>query len=87
MAQVLGHEISHTETYGLTAMLALGILGLGIKKAIEQKNPVYLLKGAIAATGVKFLTDEFLAEATSHFVHGVSAKPETNWTQNLLDLL
>lgn len=87
MAQVLGHEISHTETYGLTTVLALGVLGLGMKKAIEQKHPVYLLKGAIAAAGVKFFSDEFIAEATAYFVHGVSSKQETNWAQNLLDLL
>ncbi|MSR86306.1 hypothetical protein EXS74_02835 [Candidatus Woesearchaeota archaeon] len=87
LAQTLAHEISHTETYGLTSVLAIGIVALGIKKAIEQKHPSYILKGAIAATGAKFFTDEFLANLTAYAVHGASTQQHTNWTQSLLDLL
>jgi len=87
LANALAHEVSHTETYGLTTVLALGILTLGIKKAIEQKHPVYLLKGALAATGAKFFTDEFLAEATAHYVHGAYPEQNIKWIQSLLDIL
>lgn len=94
MARALAHELSHTETYAISQALAIGLVGLGIVKAIQKQNPRYLLQGALSGLLGHVLLSEILAETGAFVIHGAGTetiKPGLFKTldlyKTLLDLL
>lgn len=87
MTKALAHEITHTETYAISAALGISLAGLGIVKAIQSKDPKELVKGALSGLIGKFLLDEILAETGAYFIHNAGTEVKIDLYKALLDLL
>lgn len=87
MAQSLGHEITHTETYALYGSLALLLAGRGLVRAIQKNDPTELIKGSLSGLIVGFTTSELLAECGRCVLHSPTAKNAVELYKTLADLL
>ena len=87
MAYELAHEVAHTETYAIHSALAIGILGLGLVKTIQSKDPKTFLKWSSSALLATFLLSEVTAEVGAHFIHGAKIEGDFDLYKTLLDLL
>ena len=87
MAHALAHEVAHTETYAIHTALAIGLLGLGLVKTIQSKDPKTPLKWLSSTLLATFLLSEFTAEAGAYLIHGAKMEANFDLYKTLLDLL
>ncbi|MDP3729064.1 MAG: hypothetical protein Q8R18_06475 [bacterium] len=87
MAYALAHEVAHTETYAIHSALALGLLGLGLVRTIQSKDPKTFLKWSFSALLGTYFLSEATAEAGAYFIHGARIEGNLGLYKTLLDLL
>jgi hypothetical protein len=69
MAYTLAHEVGHADTWGISAIAPVIVLGAGIAAAVEKKSATPLLAAGIGILGCKTVLDELLAETAATVFH------------------